>query len=122
MKTLGNIVWMLFGGIVDAILWGFAGVIWCVTLVGIPFGKQCFKFARLSLAPFGKEVQYGGGAVSLLANVAWLIFFGVPMALVNLFFGVLLCVTLVGIPFGIQQFKMMKLSLMPFGARITNKS
>ena len=121
MKLLGNILWMLCGGLLDALLWGIAGVIWCLTLVGIPFGKQCFKFAALSLAPFGKEVSYGGGAVSFLANLVWLVLFGIPMALVNLCLGLILCVTIIGIPFGIQLFKLAKLSLMPFGARVVGK-
>ena len=121
MRTFGNVIWALCGGLLDALLWGVAGVIWCITLVGIPFGRQCFKFAKLSLMPFGKEVVYGGGTVSFLANVIWLILFGIPMALVCLGFGLILCVTLIGIPFGIQQFKLAKLSLMPFGAKIVKK-
>ena len=122
MKTLGNVIWMLCGGLLEAFLWGLAGVCFCISIVGIPFGRQCFKFAGLTLLPFGKEVQYGGGAISLIANVLWLIFFGIPMALVNLCLGILLCVTLIGIPFGLQQFKLMKLSLMPFGARVRIKA
>ena len=94
------------------------GCLWCITIVGIPIGTQCFKFASLSFFPFGKEVIYGGGAGSLLLNLIWLIVTGLPMACVHAFWGILLCVTVIGIPFGLQQFKLAKLALMPFGAQI----
>ena len=96
---------------------------WCraFTIIGIPYGRQCFKFASLSFFPFGKEVVYGGGAVSTLANIIWLLFFGIWMALGNLILGVLWCITIIGIPFGKQFFKIAKLSLTPFGARIVKK-
>lgn len=89
-----------------------------MTIVGIPYGKQCFKFARLSFAPFGKEIEYNGGVPSLIANIIWIIFFGIPMALENLLFGSIWCITILGIPFGLQFFKIAKLSLVPFGARV----
>ncbi len=79
---------------------------------------QCFKFAALSFFPFGKEVVYGGGAGSLILNIIWLIITGVPLALEHLVFGAILCITVVGIPFGMQHFKLAKLALMPFGANI----
>ena len=94
------------------------GCLWCITIIGIPIGKQCFKFASLSFFPFGKEVEYGGGAGSLILNIIWLGVTGLPMALEHLACGVLLCMTLIGIPFGLQQFKLAKLALMPFGAEI----
>lgn len=118
MKTMGNILWILCGGFVSSISWAFAGLLWCVTIIGIPLGKQCFKFAKLSLAPFGKEVKEGGSAVSTVANLFWIIFTGLPMALENAVLGLLLCVTIVGIPFGKQFFKLAKLSLAPFGKEI----
>ena len=95
--------------------------IWCLTIVGIPYGKQCFKFASLSLAPFGKDVEYGGGTISLIANIIWIIFFGIPMAIENAIAGCLWCITIIGIPFGLQFFKIAKLSLMPFGSKIISK-
>ena len=118
MGILGNILWFLLGGAVEGLTWLVLGLIWCVTIIGIPIGKQCFKFAILSFFPFGKDVEYGGGAFSLLANIIWLIFTGLPMALANLGWGCLLCITIVGIPFGLQFFKLAKLSLMPFGSRV----
>ena len=79
---------------------------------------QCFKLASLSFFPFGKEVRYGGGAVSFLLNVIWLLVSGLPLALEHLALGLVLCITVIGIPFGLQQFKLAKLALMPFGAEI----
>lgn len=79
---------------------------------------QCFKFASLSFFPFGKDVVYGGGAGSFLLNIIWLLVSGLPLALEHLIIGILLCITIIGIPFGLQQFKLAKLALMPFGADI----
>ena len=118
MKTIGNLLWFLFGGFLSGLSWLLAGLACCVTVIGIPLGRQCFKFARLSCWPFGKEIVYGGGAPSTLANIIWLLCLGIPMALENLLFGILWCVTIVGIPFGKQFFKIAKLALMPFGARV----
>ena len=78
----------------------------------------CFKFAGLAFFPFGKEVVYGGGAVSLIANIIWLIVSGIPMAVGNAVTGMICCMTIIGIPFGKQFFKIAKLSLMPFGAEV----
>lgn len=118
MGCLGNMLWFIFGGFLSGFSWCLAGLLWCVTIVGIPIGVQCFKFAALSFFPFGKEVRYGGGAVSLLLNILWLIFSGLPLALESAIMGCLLCVTIVGIPFGLQHFKLAKLALMPFGAEV----
>lgn len=118
MGCLGNILWFVCGGAISGLAWVFAGCCWCITVVGIPVGMQCFKFAGLSFCPFGKDVIYGGGAVSLLVNIIWLMLFGVPMALINIVIGILCYCTIIGIPFGKQFFKIAKLSLMPFGATI----
>ena len=118
MNTLGNILWFIFGGLFSGILWLLAGLIWCITIIGIPIGLQCFKFASLSMWPFGKEIVYGSGMFSLLVNVIWIVFFGLEMAVANLIIGCLWCITIIGIPFGKQFFKLAQLSLMPFGAQI----
>ena len=118
MRFLGNILWFVFGGFLSGMAWVLTGLLWCVTVVGIPVGIQCFKFASLAFWPFGKEVEYGGGTMSLIANIIWLIVSGIPMAIGNLVVGILWCITIVGIPFGKQFFKIAKLSLMPFGATI----
>ena len=78
MGCLGNVLWFVFGGAVSGLSWCLAGCLWCITVVGIPVGMQCFKFAALSFFPFGKEVQYGGGAGSFLLNIIWLIVSGLP--------------------------------------------
>lgn len=105
MKLLGNILWFLCGGIIGGLAWIIAGCIWCVTIVGIPVGLQCFKFASLAFWPFGKEVVYGNGTFSFLVNLIWILFFGWGMALGNIVLGCMWCITIVGIPFGKQFFK-----------------
>ena len=116
MSCLGNIIWFIFGGFFNFLGWMFIGLLWCVTIVGIPVGTQCFKFAKLQLAPFGKEiVTANDSSVSFLLNLLWLIFGGIPLAISNLISAVLLAITIIGIPFSIQCLKLAKLSLMPFG-------
>ena len=118
MSCLGNIIWFLFAGLWQGAAWFVSGLLWCVTIVGIPIGRQCFKFAELSFCPFGHDVAFGGGAVSFLLNVIWLIVSGLPIALTAVANGVVLCITVIGIPWGLQCFKLAKLALMPFGAEI----
>ena len=118
MKTIANIIWVLFGGLELALGWWLIGLLLCVTIVGIPFGKQCFKFAGFVLWPFGRQIEYGGGPVKLLFNLLWLLLCGWELALASVVVGLLWCVTIVGIPFGIQAFKFAKLALLPFGARV----
>jgi len=116
MGILGNILWFIFGGFLSGLGWIIAGIIWCVTIAGIPVGMQCFKLSLLSFMPFGREVRYEGGAVSFIVNVLWFIFSGLELAIANALLGLLLCATIVGIPFGLQYFKIAKLALAPFGA------
>ena len=118
MRTLGNILWFIFGGFISGLSWFVAGLLCCISIIGIPLGLQCFKFSSLSLFPFGRNVIYGGGVPSLFANILWLIFCGIPMAIENVIFGMLWCITIVGIPFGLQFFKIAKLSLIPFGSKV----
>ena len=118
MGCLGNLIWFIFGGIISGLSWLISGCLWCITIVGIPIGLQCFKFATLAFFPFGKDVKYGGGYGSLLLNIVWLIITGLPLALEHVAFGALFCITIVGIPFGMQHFKIAKLALMPFGAEV----
>jgi len=119
MSLIGNILWFFVGGFLPALLWFFFGLLWCLTVVGIPIGVQCFKMADLQLLPFGRDVYYdGAGLGSFVLNVLWIVFGGIELAVANATIGVALCLTIVGIPFGMQSFKMSKLSLMPFGAKI----
>ena len=114
MSFLGNVLWFICGGFISAIMWFAAGILWCVTLIGIPVGVQCFKMASLSMCPFGRDVEYDGGAVSFIINFVS----GLELFVVNFVIGLILCITVIGIPFGKQFFKIAKLSLCPFGARI----
>lgn len=119
MSIIGNIAWLLLGGIVAAIVWLFAGMILCVTVIGIPFGLQCFKIAGFVLWPFGKEIELGNfGAGGLIFNLIWLISFGWEFAIAHLIIGAVFCMTIIGIPFGLQHFKFAKLGLIPFGAKM----
>ncbi len=116
MRVIGNVLWIIFGGLLSAIGWVLAGCLWCCTIIGIPVGLQCFKLASLSLNPFGKEVHYDGKTVSFLLNIVWFLASGWLLALVNYLLGIILCLTIIGIPFGKQFFKIGNLSLRPFGA------
>ena len=118
MGCLGNVLWFVFGGAVSGLSWCLAGCLWCITVVGIPVGMQCFKFAALSFFPFGKEVQYGGAAGSFLMNIIWLNDSDLPLTLELFFFFFFFFFFIIGIPFGLQQFKLAKLALMPFGAEV----
>ena len=117
LRVISNILWVIFGGLILMLLWAFIGVLFCVTIVGIPFGVQCFKAAKLSLAPYGKKVVLNVGEHPV-ANVLWALIGGWGMALLYLFFGILNCITIIGIPKGIQCFKIMKLAFFPFGAEV----
>lgn len=118
VNFLCNVIWFIFAGIWLTLAWALVGVLWCVTIVGIPIGVQCFKVARLALAPFGTEVEYGGHFGSLLLNVLWIVFGGLELCIVALVAGAVCCITIVGIPTGIQSFKFAKLALMPFGSSV----
>ena len=122
MNFLGNLIWLIFGGLIGAISWFLAGCLWCVTIIGIPVGLQCFKIAGLSLWPFGKQVIYSNSSMSLLVNIIWLIVSGLPLAIGHFISGLFLCITIIGIPFGRQSFKLAQLALMPFGARVVSSN
>ncbi len=117
MRLLGNIIWILLGGLWIALGWLIFGLLLCITIIGIPLGKQCFKAAKLTLAPFGKRVVTNFGKHPI-ANIIWVILCGWEMALLYLTAGVISCITIVGIPFGLQSFKMMMLAFFPFGAKV----
>ena len=122
MKTIANLLWVIFGGLELALGWALAGLLCCLTIVGIPFGTQCFKIAGFVLWPFGRHVDYErGGAANFLLNLLWILLLGWELALASLVTGLLWCVTIVGIPFGVQAFKFAKLALLPFGARVVKQ-
>jgi uncharacterized membrane protein YccF (DUF307 family) len=124
MNTLGNIIWLLLGGIYSAICYIIGGIALCLTVIGIPFGLQCFKLAGFVLWPFGRtavSTSSSGGCLVLLLNIIWILCGGIWLAIGHIFFGLFLCITIIGIPFGRQHFKLVEISLMPFGKVIVDK-
>ncbi len=118
MRLIGNILWFIFGGFFLGLAWAILGVLLCITVIGIPFGLQCFKFAKLSFFPYGKKIDTHPEKHPI-ANIVWAVFFGWEMAIAYLICGVICCITVIGIPNGIVAFKMTKLALLPFGAKVT---
>lgn len=121
MKFLGNIIWLIFGGLLTAVEYMISSLLMMFTIIGIPFGLQTLKLAFLALWPFGSRVVdngNSGGCLSIIMNVIWIFIGGFWISLTHLFFGILLCITIIGIPFGRQHFKMAALALTPFGKRI----
>ena len=122
MHLLGNILWLLFGGLAIALEYFAAGIALCLTLIGIPFGIQVFKLGIMALIPFGRHsivTEQGSGCLYTLMNIIWFFLGGIWIVLTHLLFGVLLCITLIGIPFGRQHFKLMSMAFSPFGRQIT---
>ena len=118
MNIIGNILWFILGGFLIVIEYFVAGILSCLTIIGIPLGIQSFKLAGASLFPFGKEVKpsnNAGSGLSTILNVLWILLGGIWITLTHLVLGLALCVTIIGIPFGLQHFKLMRLSFTPFG-------
>lgn len=121
MKYIGNILWFVLGGFIVSLYYFVVGVLFCITIIGIPFGLQLIKLAGFALWPFGHEIQpdtNDGGCLSIIMNVIWILVGGVEIAMIHLTFGLFLCITIIGIPFGLQHFKMAYLALVPFGKKI----
>lgn len=121
MNVLGNVLWLLFGGLFVAIEYFVAGLVMCFTIIGIPFGIQAMKLGVLALLPFGYQsivVEHNSGCLTTIMNIIWILIGGIWIALTHLALGILLCITIIGIPFGRQHFKLMSLSLTPFGRQI----
>lgn len=118
MNFIMNFFWAIFGGLISSILWAVFGLIWCCTVIGIPLGLFCFKMAGLVLCPFGKDVTYDGEPLSLIFDILWILLTGIELAVFHLAFGVILCCTIIGIPFGLQHFKLAAVCLLPCGTKI----
>lgn len=121
MNFLGNLVWLVFGGLLAAICYFIGGLVLCATIIGIPWGLQCFKLAGFVAMPFGLKVvsdSSASGCLSTLANIVWIICGGLASAIIHVVMGLLLTITIIGIPWGRQHFKLVEISLMPFGKRV----
>lgn len=121
MKALGNIIWLVLGGLVIALIYYAVGILMCITIIGIPFGVQLFKLGTYALWPFGHELVDGPnepGCVSIVMNLIWILLGWWEIALVHLFCGLIFFITIVGIPWGVQHIKMALSSLFPFGKEI----
>ena len=121
MSTLGNVVWLVFGGLIAALGYIIGGLLLCITIVGIPFGLQSMKIGVATFTPFGKEVvevKQANSALRILFNLLWLLLFGWEIALAHLLSALILTVTIVGIPFAKQHVKLIPLSLFPFGRNL----
>ncbi len=121
LKVIGNILWFILAGIWMAIGYVTAGVLMCITIIGIPFGLQSFKLAGYALWPFGRTVVYRTDrdeSLSCLGNIIWLVLAGIWLAIGHVITGMLLCITIIGIPFGVASFKLAGLALVPFGKTV----
>ena len=124
MSLLMNILWLVLGGVVTAVEYIVGSVAMMITIIGIPFGIQTLKIGLLCLCPFGKRVEaspQSGGCLSLIMNVLWIVTGGIWISLTHFGFGILLCITIIGIPFAKQHFKLAGLALTPFGKQIVEK-
>ena len=121
MRFIGNILWLLLGGILVAIIYYLVGLLMCITIVGIPFGVQLFKLGTYALWPFGHELVNGPtqpGCLSIVMNLVWILLGWWEIAVIHLVCGLLFCITIVGIPFGVKHFSLALSSIFPFGKEI----
>ena len=124
MNLFGNLIWLIFGGIIIAVEYFIGSIVLFITIVGIPFGIQTLKMASLALWPFGRDTRMqarASGCLYILMNVIWLLTGGLWIAATHAIFGMLLCITIIGIPFGLQHFKLTAIALSPFGRDIIIK-
>ena len=123
MNVVGNLIWLIFGGIIIAIEYFIGSIILMITIIGIPYGLQTLKMASLAIWPFGRDTRVhsrASGCLYILMNILWLLTGGLCIAVTHAVFGLLLCITIIGIPFGLQHFKLTAIALSPFGRDIIN--
>lgn len=118
MKTVGNILWLVFGGGILAVLWALVGTICCLTIILFPIGIQCYKFAAFVIWPFNRTIAFSNSAGKVFLNAIWIVVFGWELAVISCCVGLIWCITIAGIPFGRQCFKFAELALAPFGSQI----
>lgn len=131
MALIGNIIWFVLGGFVMGLAWWFVGLLCYISIIGIPWGKACFVIGQFSFLPFGKEAvsrkqitdadDIGTGTLGMIGNIFWLLLAGIWLAIGHIVSGVLCCLTIIGIPFGLQHFKLVQISLMPIGMKVVSK-
>lgn len=117
MSLIGNIIWLIFGGFIAGVGYIIGGLLLCLTIIGIPFGIKAVEFGFMAMLPFGKDVvnvSSGDGCLSVAFNIIWLLLFGWGIALAHAVFGVILGVTIIGLPFAVQHFKLIPVALLPF--------
>ena len=123
MSLIGNIVFFVFGGFIIFLGYVLGGILLCLTIVGIPFGVQCFKLAGGVLAPFGREVRsvrQPDSALSIVLNILWIILPGLELAIMHLLLALFFALTIVGLPIAAQHLKLIQLALVPFGRQIVD--
>ena len=123
MSLIGNVLWFLFFGLEMGLAWIAVGLLFCCTVIGIPYGIASFRIAMFAFFPFGKDVVPDGnaGACTFLLNVIWVIFAGFWLWLGSVIGGILFCCTIIGIPFGIACFRIAKVSFAPLGKKVVDK-
>jgi uncharacterized membrane protein YccF (DUF307 family) len=121
VNVLLNIIWLVFGGFIVVLAYLLGAALLCITIIGIPFGIQCFKLAGLALAPFGREVREKeppSGALAVIMNIIWIILPGLELAVLHLFLALGFAITIIGLPIAAQHLKMTRLALIPFGFEV----
>ena len=127
MTLLLNVLWLILGGWISGLAWLLAGIILAITIVGLPWSLACMRIGMFSLMPFGKHIvsrealgqqDLGTGPLGLLMNIAWFVLGGWWLALHHVLIGVALCLMIIGIPFGIQHFKLALIALAPIGKEV----
>jgi len=124
MNLLLNIIWLIFGGFILVLGYLLGAIILCITIIGIPFGIQCFKLAGLALAPFGREIREKeppSGALAVIMNIIWILLPGLELAVTHLVLALLFAVTIIGLPIAAQHLKMTRLALLPFGFEVRDR-
>lgn len=124
MNLLLNVIWLIFGGFIVVIGYLLGSIVLCITIIGIPFGVQCFKLAGLAIAPFGREIREKeppSGCLAIVMNIIWIILPGLELAIFHLIMALLFAVTIIGLPIAAQHLKMTRLALIPFGFEVRDR-
>lgn len=125
MNLLLNLVWLILGGFIVALAYVLGGILLCLTIIGIPFGIQCFKLAGLALWPFGSEIREKeppSGALAVIMNILWILLPGLELAIFHLVLALAFAITIIGLPLAAQHLKMTRLALLPFGFEVRERN